>query len=66
MIIYVNQKPYTVEEGITLAAFMQNIGIKPQGVAVAIAYEVIPQKKWEETMLTDKMELMLIHAVSGG
>ncbi|NDV84037.1 sulfur carrier protein ThiS [Bacteroides sp. 51] len=66
MIIYVNQKPYTVEEGITLAAFMQNIGIKPQGVAVAIAYEVIPQKKWEETVLTDKMELMLIHAVSGG
>lgn len=66
MIVYVNEKPYTVEEGTTLAAFMQNIGIKPQGVAVAIAYEVVPQKKWEETILTDKMSLMLIHAVSGG
>lgn len=66
MIIYLNEKPYTAEEGITLAAFMQSIGIKPQGVAVAIAYEVIPQKKWEDIVLTDKMELMLIHAVSGG
>ena len=66
MIIYVNEKPYTVDEGITLAAFMQSIGIKPQGVAVAVAYEVIPQKRWEETVLTDKIELMLIHAVSGG
>ena len=66
MTIYVNQKPYPAEEGITLAAFMQNMGIKPQGVAVAINYEVIPQKQWEETILTDKTELMLIHAVSGG
>lgn len=66
MIIYVNEKPYTVEEGITLAAFMKDIGIKPQGIAVAIAREVIPQKKWKEIVLTDKTELMLIHAVSGG
>lgn len=66
MIIYLNEKPYTVEEGITLAAFMQSIGVKPQGVAIAIAYEVIQQKKWDDTVLTDKMELMLIHAVSGG
>lgn len=66
MTIYVNEKPYIVEEGTSLAAFMQQIGVKPQGVAVAIANEVIPQKRWEETLLTDKMQLMLIHAVSGG
>lgn len=66
MIVYVNQKPYTVETGITLDALMHTIGIQPQGVAVAIAYEVIPQKQWKETVLTDNMELMLIHAVSGG
>ena len=66
MIIYVNEKPYTVDEGINLAAFMEEIGVKPQGVAIAIAYEVVPKEKWSEIRLMENMELMLIHAVSGG
>lgn len=66
MIIYVNEKPYTVEEGITLAAFMEELGVKPHGIAIAIAYEVVPREKWLEIQLTENMELMLIHAVSGG
>ena len=66
MTVYVNEKTYTVEEDITLSAFMDEIGVKPQGVAIAIAYEVVPKEKWPEIRLTENIELMLIHAVSGG
>jgi len=64
--VYVNEKPYHTLDGITLSAFMQEIGIKPQGVAIAIGSEVVPKKMWPEIRLTDNMQLMLIHAVSGG
>ncbi|NDV59887.1 sulfur carrier protein ThiS [Bacteroides sp. 519] len=66
MTVYVNQKPYEVKEGISLADFMESTGIKLLGIAVAIDYEVIPKARWTEVLLTDGVELMLIHAVSGG
>jgi sulfur carrier protein len=66
MTIRLNDKDYEVEEGISLATFIEDIGLKSQGIAIAVNYEVISKRKWEETILYDKMELMLIHAVSGG
>ena len=66
MIIKLNNKDHEIEEGISLAAFIENIGLKPDGIAVAINYEVVPKDKWSETILHNKQELMLIQAVSGG
>lgn len=66
MTIYVNEKPHEAVEGTSLASFVESLGIKPQGIAIAIAYEVIPREKWADTPLTDGVELMLIQAVSGG
>jgi sulfur carrier protein len=66
MTIKLNDRYYEVEEGTSLAAFIQSIGLKPDGIAVAVNFEVVPKNKWAETFLSDNMELMLIHAVSGG
>ena len=66
MTIKLNDKSFEVEEGTSLASFIENIGLKPQGIAVAIDYNVVSKDKWSETILTDQMELMLIQAVSGG
>ncbi|MDR0508046.1 MAG: sulfur carrier protein ThiS [Dysgonamonadaceae bacterium] len=66
MTIILNDKNYEVEDGISLAAFIENIGVKLQGIAVAIDYEVIPKNQWAETILSDNVKLMLIQAVSGG
>ena len=66
MTIKLNDKFHEVEEGISLSAFIESIGLKPQGIAVAVDYEVVPKDKWSETILSDKMDLMLIQAVSGG
>lgn len=66
MTIKLNDQYYEIEEGISLAGFIESIGLKPNGIAVAIHFKVIPKDKWSETILSDKLELMLIHAVSGG
>lgn len=66
MKILLNDKQYEVDEGTTLAAFIESLGQKPQGIAVAIDYEVIPKDQWSGYVLADGHELMLIHAVSGG
>jgi sulfur carrier protein len=66
MKVILNDKPYDVAEGTSLAAFVESLGLKPQGIAVAIDYEVVPRERWGDTMLSDCLELMLIHAVSGG
>jgi len=66
MEVILNDKPYTVNENTSLADFIESLGLKPEGIAIAIDYEVVPKEQWTGTILTDKMELMLIHAVSGG
>ena len=66
MEVILNDKPYTVEENTSLAVFIESLGLKPEGIAIAVNYEVVPKEQWTKTILTNKMELMLIHAVSGG
>jgi sulfur carrier protein len=66
MTVFLNDKPYETAEGISLAAFIASLGLRPQGIAVAIHDEVVPKDRWTDTILSDRMELMLIHAVSGG
>jgi sulfur carrier protein len=66
MEIILNDKPYTVKEQTTIAAFVESLGLKQEGIAIAVNYEIVPKDQWKETILTDKMELILIHAVSGG
>jgi sulfur carrier protein len=64
--IKLNDKQHQVAEGTTLNALMEKLGIQLQGIAIAINYEVIPKNKWNETILTDGMTLMMVQAVSGG
>ena len=66
MIVKLNDKPCEIAEGTPLDIFIESLDIQTQRFAVAINNEVIPKKKWNETMLTNGMALMLIHAVSGG
>lgn len=66
MTVLLNDKPYEVAEGISLAAFIESLGLRREGIAVAVDYEVVPKEQWAETMLSDGLKLMLIQAVSGG
>jgi sulfur carrier protein len=64
--IKLNDKTFQVAEGASLASFIESVGLTPRGIAVAIEGRVVPKSQWGDTILTEAMELMLIHAVSGG
>ncbi|MDR2848332.1 MAG: sulfur carrier protein ThiS [Bacteroidales bacterium] len=66
MTVILNDKKYEVAEGASLASFIEGLGLKPQGIAVAIGDEVVSKELWTATILSDQLEIMLIHAVSGG
>jgi len=66
MEVILNDKSYSVKENTSIADFIEELGLKPEGIAIAINYEVVPKEQWVKTILTDKMELMVIHAASGG
>jgi thiamine biosynthesis protein ThiS len=66
MTVILNDKKYEAPEGISLASFIESIGLKPQGIAIAIGDVVVSKELWTNTILSDKLEIMLIHAVSGG
>jgi sulfur carrier protein len=66
MVVILNDKPCNVKQNISLADFVKSLSLKPEGIAVAINYEIVPKDRWKKTILTENMELVLIHAVSGG
>jgi len=66
MKVKLNDKEYEISEGTTLKAFIENLGLKSQGIAIAINNEVVSKNMWSETILESNIEIMLIHAVSGG
>ena len=66
MNIELNNSPYQLEEGTTLALLAKQLNLANQGVAMAINYEVISRNLWEDTIIKEGDQLMVIKAVSGG
>ncbi|MDR2791784.1 MAG: sulfur carrier protein ThiS [Tannerellaceae bacterium] len=72
--VRLNGTAYEVSTGETMADFLQRVrkgetavsGNWWEGIAVAVNYEVVPREQWAQFVLTEGMEMMLIHAVSGG
>ncbi|MDR1667923.1 MAG: sulfur carrier protein ThiS [Bacteroidales bacterium] len=64
--VTVNEKKHELKEGVSLASLLDGLGLKPPGIAVAVGEEVIPRESWANTLLSDGMDILVIHAVSGG
>jgi thiamine biosynthesis protein ThiS len=75
--VKLNGSAYEVKEGETLAGLLKQVRGKMDskigdsgnwggGIAAAVDYEVVPREQWEQFVLMEGMELMFIHAVSGG
>lgn len=51
---------------LTITAYLEQRGIKPESVAVAINDEVIPRHKWSEYGIQNDDKVEVVRAVSGG
>lgn len=64
--IQVNDEPTELDSGTTLAALLEQLRVKPRGVAAAINSEVIPQSQWHSAALKSGDTILIITATQGG
>lgn len=65
MNITLNGEPRTTSAA-TLAALIDELGTKPDRVAVELNLEIVPRAAWPQTPLKDGDRLEVVHFVGGG
>lgn len=66
MILQLNGESRDFPDGLTLAALVDRLGMKPDRVAVELNLEIVPRPKWQETQLKNGDKLEIVHFVGGG
>ena len=66
MLLHVNAEQREVPDGMTVAALVAQLGMKPDRVAVELNLEIVPRSQWETTRLKDGDKLEVVHFVGGG
>jgi thiamine biosynthesis protein ThiS len=51
---------------LTLAALIEQLGMKQDRVAVELNREIAPRERWSETPLSEGDRLEIVHFVGGG
>ena len=65
MEIYVNNKPINTE-ATDLGMLAQELSLPEKGVAVAVEGKMVPRAQWEQTLLSEGNQIVIIKAVCGG
>lgn len=66
MIIAVNGKSRAVEEGISIAQLLKQLGIHPLRVAVLLNQDVVKREQYEVTLLKEGDRLEIVTIMAGG
>lgn len=61
-----NGQPHTVARGCTVAALLASLGLRREGVAVAIDGRVVPRSSHEQRQLQAGEDVEVVVAVGGG
>jgi thiamine biosynthesis protein ThiS len=66
MQLYINGESRNIADVPTLAALIENLGIKSDRVAVELNRDIVQRANWKETPLKDGDRLEIVHFVGGG
>jgi thiamine biosynthesis protein ThiS len=66
MNLKINGEDRTFSEINTLGALVNQLGMKPDRVAVELNREIVPRDQWLQTALHDGDRLEIVHFVGGG
>jgi len=66
MTLHINGEQRDFPDGLTVAALVGQLGMKPDRVAVELNLEIVSRTKWEATVLKDGDKLEVVHFVGGG
>ena len=66
MILHLNGETREFTDGLTIAALVTHLGMKPDRVAVELNLEIVQRANWQTTTLKDGDKLEVVHFVGGG
>jgi len=66
MTLHINGEQREFPDGLTVAALVAHLGMKPDRVAVELNLEIVPRTQWETTRLKDEDKIEVVHFVGGG
>lgn len=66
MHLFINGEPREFAGALTLSALLEQLGMKPDRVAVELNREIVPRDRWPAAALHDGDRLEIVHFVGGG
>jgi thiamine biosynthesis protein ThiS len=66
MTLTINGEEKTFPADLTLAALVEQLGMKPDRVAVELNRRIVSRSEWPETRLKEGDRLEVVHFVGGG
>jgi thiamine biosynthesis protein ThiS len=66
MLLHINGEQRDFPEGLTVAALVAQLGMKPDRVAVELNLEIVSRAQWDTTTLKNGDKLEVVHFVGGG
>jgi thiamine biosynthesis protein ThiS len=66
MELFVNGEKRSWADSVSLAQFIETLGMKGDRVAVEVNREIVPRAQWAETQLHEGDRLEIVHFVGGG
>ena len=66
MKLAVNGQEREFPDGLSLSAFLEQLGMKPDRVAVELNRDIVRRDRWSETTLKNGDRLEIVHFVGGG
>ena len=66
MKVEINGQSKEFEQGITLSALVEHLGMKSDRVAIELNRDIVPRDRWSATPLHDGDRLEIVHFVGGG
>ncbi len=64
--LHINGEQREFPDGLTIAALVVQLGMKPDRVAVELNLEIVPRTSWDATNLKNGDKLEVVHFVGGG
>jgi len=66
MTLLINGKETSFNSPLTLAGLIEQLGMKPDRVAVELNRKIAPREQWAATNLAEGDRLEIVHFVGGG
>jgi thiamine biosynthesis protein ThiS len=66
MFLHINGEQRDFPDGLTVAALVAQLGMKPDRVAVELNLEIVSRAQWDTTTLKNGDKLEVVHFVGGG